>query len=86
MILSVLLMILLISSCQTTDTVKYEVPPFNLSMPTRPILDPIENDIEPALKSLTSNMGLLAEYSEKLEVFIRYLENYYTTVIDIITR
>lgn len=81
-------MILLISliGCRTTDTVKYEVPPFNLSMPTRPILDPIENDIELALKSLTSNMGLLAEYSEKLEVFIRYLENYYTTVIDIITR
>lgn len=88
MILSVLLMISLISliGCRTTDTVKYEVPPFNLSMPTRPILEPIENDIEPALKSLTSNMGLLAEYSEKLEVFIRYLDNYYTTVIDIITR
>jgi type IV pilus biogenesis protein CpaD/CtpE len=85
MILSVLLMILLISSCQTTDSVKYEVPPFNLSMPTRPILKSIESDIEPALKSLTTNMGLLAEYSEKLEVFIKYMDNYYTTVIQIIT-
>lgn len=87
MILFLSLMILLISliGCRTTDTVKYDVPPFNLSMPTRPILDPIESDIEPALKSLTTNMGLLAEYSEKLEVFIKYMDNYYTTVIQIVT-
>jgi hypothetical protein len=55
-------------------------------MPTRPILNSIESDIEPALKSLTTNMGLLAEYSEKLEVFIKYMDNYYTTVIEIIMR
>jgi hypothetical protein len=55
-------------------------------MPTRPILKSIESDIEPALKSLTTNMGLLAEYSEELEVFIKYMDNYYTTVIEIIMR
>lgn len=70
--------------CRTTDTITYEVPPLT-GMPTRPILESIPSDINSALKSLTTNLGLVSEYAEKLEVHILNQNQYYRTVIEIIT-
>ena len=85
-----LLMILLIVgisvSCVTkvpTQTIK--VPVFS-SSPTRPILESIPTDTTEAIRSLTKNMSLLADYAERLEAYIHYQGKYYQTVIEIITK
>ena len=31
-------------------------------------------------------MSLLAEYAEKLEVFVKYQSNYYTSILEIISQ
>ena len=87
-ILLILLIVLSISltSCETTNTEKINIPPFETNMPSRPILLEVPQDTTGAIKSLTENMRSLAEYAEKLEVIISYQSNYYTTVIDIVTR
>jgi hypothetical protein len=63
-------------SCQTAEPVqKIEVPVFEVSYPNRPILDTIPQDTSGAIKALTNNMRALATYSEKLEVYIEYMDS-----------
>lgn len=88
MILSILLIALSISltSCETTHTEKITIPPFEPNIPSRPTLLIVPKDTTGAIRSLTENLGLLAEYAEKLEVFIKYQSNYYTSVLEIISQ
>lgn len=84
MLLPMILLIVLIG-CRATETLTIDIPPLEHTY-TRPVLEPIGNDTVSALKSLTNNMGLLSEYAENLEIFIRIQNEYYTNIISIITR
>lgn len=85
MILLILLSISL-TSCKTLEQEKIVIPPFEPSVPDRPLLVEVPKDTTGAIRSLTENLGLLAEYAEKLEVFIKYQSNYYTSVLEIISQ
>ena len=87
-ILLTLLILLSISltSCKTTEQEKIVIPPFEVSQPSRPLLLEVPQDTTGAIRSLTENLGMLAEYAEALEVVIKYQSNYYTSVLEIISQ
>jgi hypothetical protein len=75
-----------LTSCQTTEQETIDIPPFEVVQPSRPLLVIVPKDTTGAIKSLTENMSLLAEYAEKLEVFVKYQSNYYTSILEIISQ
>ena len=81
--LTILLIVLTVSviSCTTTPAVtKLEIPPFPLEMPERPVLMEIPPDTSGAIEALTQNLGVLINYSEKLESFSKYQQEYLRTI------
>jgi len=77
-----LLIVLISVSCATIPTAtKLEIPPFPLEIPERPVLVEIPLDTSKAIEVLTKNMGLLINYSEKLETYAKSQENYINRVI-----
>lgn len=81
--LTILLIVLTVSviSCTTTPAVtKLEIPPFPLEMPERPVLMEIPPDTSGAIEALTQNLGVLINYSEKLESFSKYQQDYLRTI------
>lgn len=81
--LTILLIVLTVSviSCTTTPAVtKLEIPPFPLAMPERPVLMEIPPDTSGAIEALAQNLGALINYSEKLESFSKYQQEYLRTI------
>ena len=75
-----------LTSCQTIKPETITIPSFEVAQPSRPLLVEVPHDTTEAIRSLTENLGLLAEYAEKLEVFVKYQSNYYTSILEIISQ
>ena len=80
-----LMILILVISCETVKPVPINVPEFAVQ-PSAPILITIPEDLEQANTALTINLSRLDGYTQKLELYITHLKAYYSAVILILAQ
>ena len=84
LLILILSLTILITSCQTTEPVEQEFPAFTdvVTLPARPTLETIPNTSE-AIKVLSTNLNLTISHIKTLEEYITTQEKYYKKILTI---
>ena len=84
LLILILSLTILITSCQTTEPVEQEFPAFTdvVTLPARPTLETIPNTSE-AIKVLSTNLNLTISHIKILEEYITIQEKYYKKILTI---
>ena len=84
LLILILSLTILITSCETTEPVEQEFPAFTdvVTLPARPTLETIPNTSE-AIKVLSTNLNLTISHIKILEEYITIQEKYYKKILTI---
>ena len=84
LLILILSLTILITSCQTTEPVEQEFPAFTdvVTLPARPTLETIPNTSD-AIKVLSTNLNLTISHIKILEEYITIQEKYYKKILTI---
>jgi len=84
LLILILSLTILITSCQTTEPVELTIPVFTeiITIPTRPTLETVPNTSE-AIKVLSTNLNLTISHIKILEEYITIQEKYYKKILTI---
>lgn len=84
LLILILSLTILITSCQTTEPVELTIPVFTeiVTIPDRPTLEKVPNGSE-SIKVLSDNLVETISHIELLETYIGLQEKYYLKIINI---
>ena len=85
LLILILSLTILITSCQTTEPVEQEFPAFTdvVTLPARPTLETIPQNTSIAIKVLSTNLNLTISHIKTLEEYISTQEKYYKKILTI---
>jgi PBP1b-binding outer membrane lipoprotein LpoB len=87
-LLMVLLLVLMLNSCQTVpiQQSRIEIPELNIRAPSRPVLVEIPDEPIDAIRSLTLNLSILEGYVRLLEMYSESIREYFISIVTILNQ